>query len=227
MSPAASTPTLFGPVMRLRIWGPRARFTAPHTRGEPYSEDVATPSAIRRLLLAIYGKPEFEWVVRRIHVIKPIRKMNSVIKGPKGSREVTLQTSTDLVDVEYVVEVQIALNPLRTDDLAKYVGEAHRRLSRGERFQPLYLGIREDEAFYELLDADAVVTPIADSRPLGPILYANLPTDRWHLDEWDSVFFEGMLIDGTLTVPDDLNARHVPTLMAHADRRARGTKEAA
>lgn len=213
----------------IRVWGPRARFTAPHTRGEPYSEDVMSPSAGTRLLTTIYAKPEFCWVLEAIHVLRRIQKENIVIKGPKGSSDVTLQTATDLIDVEYVVRARIEINPARTNDRAKYIGEAHRRLSKGERFQPISLGIREYEAFYELMTQDEyeAILPIDDSRPLGPLLYANVPTDRWHLDEYDSVFFEAHLRRGTLDIPEPLHREHVPRIMAHNDRRARGAQEAA
>lgn len=220
---------MLDPYFYIRIWGPRARFTAPHTRAEPYSEDVMSPSAGTRLLTTMYAKPESCWVVEAIHVLRPIRKENIVIKGPKGTREVTLQTATDLIDVEYVLRARIEINPARTDDHLKYIGEARRRLGRGERFQPLYLGIREYEACYTLLTPDEYesIVPIDDSRPLGPLLYANVPTDRWYLDEYDSVFFEAHLDRGTLNVPEALHRTHVPRLHAHNDRRARGKQEAA
>lgn len=204
---------------QIRVWGPRARFTAPHTRAEPYTEDVMTPSAAKRLLLAIYGKPEFEWVVEAIHVMRPIRKENLILKGPKGLRDTTLQTATDLIDVEYVIVARIEINRERTADRAKYIGEVRRRLATGERYQPLYLGVREYEAYYELLANAAEIQPIAESRDLGSILYANVPLD-FDADHYEPVFFRGRLDRGTLHVPEALHAAYLPTIMARVAERA-------
>lgn len=203
----------------IRVWGPRARFTAPHTRAEPYTEDCMTPSAGHRLLTTIYAKPEMHWLIDEINVMKPIRKENSVVKGPGKSRlDSTLQTTTDLLDVEYVIRARVAINPARTDDLKKYIGESARRLSTGQRHQPLYLGIREYPAYYELLDPGTEVRPIEDTRPLGSILYANVPVN-FATDTYESVFFNGWLRNGTLNVPDHLHTTWVPKIMAQVHQR--------
>lgn len=59
--------------IRLHVWGEYALFTRPEMKAERVSYDVMTPSAARAIVSSIYWKPEIEWVIDRIHVLKPIR----------------------------------------------------------------------------------------------------------------------------------------------------------
>lgn len=65
----------------LRVWGRDACFTIPHTRTDPVSYPVMTPSAAKGILRALYWKPSFEWVVHAIDVHKPIRYQQQVEHG--------------------------------------------------------------------------------------------------------------------------------------------------
>jgi CRISPR-associated protein Cas5d len=60
----------------LRVWGPLACFTRPEMKVERVSYDVMTPSSARGILEAIYWKPAIKWVVRTIHVLKPVQFTN-------------------------------------------------------------------------------------------------------------------------------------------------------
>ena len=60
----------------LRVWGDYACFTRPEMKVERVSYDIITPSAARNIYQAIYWKPQIEWIVDRIHVLKPIRFTN-------------------------------------------------------------------------------------------------------------------------------------------------------
>ena len=62
--------------VRLRVWGDYACFTRPEMKVERVSYDVMTPSAARGILEAIYWKPSIRWVIKRIHVIRPIAFTN-------------------------------------------------------------------------------------------------------------------------------------------------------
>ena len=64
---------------------------------ERVSYDVMTPSAARGVLEAIYWKPEIRWVVRRIHVLNPIRFTNIRRNelGGVGPSERTLKSYLD------------------------------------------------------------------------------------------------------------------------------------
>jgi CRISPR-associated protein Cas5d len=59
--------------IRIRVWGDLASFNRPEMKVERVSYDVITPSAARGILEAIYWKPQFRWVIDRIHVLRPIR----------------------------------------------------------------------------------------------------------------------------------------------------------
>lgn len=62
--------------IKLHITGDFACFTRPEMKVERVSYDIITPSAARGILEAIYWKPQFRWVIDRIHVLKPIRFTN-------------------------------------------------------------------------------------------------------------------------------------------------------
>ncbi len=59
--------------IKLHISGDFACFTRPEIKVQRVSYDIMTPSAARGILAAIYWKPQFQWVVEKIHVLKPIR----------------------------------------------------------------------------------------------------------------------------------------------------------
>ena len=70
--------------IRLHVWGDYALFTRPEMKAERVSYDVMTPSAARAIVSSIYWKPEIEWVIDRIHVLKPIR-FTSVRRNEVGA----------------------------------------------------------------------------------------------------------------------------------------------
>ena len=72
----------------LHVWGDYALFTRPEMKAERVSYDVMTPSAARAIVSAIYWKPQIEWVVDRIHVLKPIR-WTSVSRNEVSERMLT------------------------------------------------------------------------------------------------------------------------------------------
>ncbi len=71
--------------IRLHIYGDFACFTRPEMKVERVSYDVITPSAARGILEAIYWKPQFRWIIDRIHVLKPIRFTN-IRRNEVGSK---------------------------------------------------------------------------------------------------------------------------------------------
>lgn len=70
--------------IRLHAWGDYALFTRPEMKAERVSYDVMTPSAARAIVSSIYWKPEIEWVIDRIHVLKTIR-FTSVRRNEVGA----------------------------------------------------------------------------------------------------------------------------------------------
>ncbi|WP_366520457.1 CRISPR-associated protein Cas5, partial [Deinococcus sp.] len=63
-------------VLELKVWSNYACFTRPENKVERVSYDVMTPSAARGVLEAVFWKPEFEWRIREIAVLKPIRRFS-------------------------------------------------------------------------------------------------------------------------------------------------------
>ena len=119
--------------IKLHIWGEYACFTRPEMKVERVSYDVITPSAARGILSAIHWKPAMNWVIDKIHVLKPIRfesvrrnelggKISaSSVSGAMKRKSVqglyTLieddrqqRAATVLRDVAYIIEAPIQLN---------------------------------------------------------------------------------------------------------------------
>lgn len=200
------------PTVSIRVWGPRALFTVPHLRADPYSYDVIGPSATKGIYRALYWKPEFEWEPSEIRVRAPIRrdttKMRSLQTHLDGPR--TLQTLTMLVDVEYVLTARIVTNPLRaTRDAYSYREEVLRRLREGQRFRQPCFGRSEFHAEVELLEGP-LPPSLPITRMLGSMLFDLVPTDLGevgsddHPDQFRSVFFRPVLDNGILRIPRSL-----------------------
>src|SRR5215472_844295 len=73
------------PPIELYVWGKLACFTRPEMKVERVSYEVMTPSAARGMLEAIFWKPEFQWQIREIRVLKPIRYF-SILRNEVNSR---------------------------------------------------------------------------------------------------------------------------------------------
>jgi len=122
---------------------------------ERVSYPVMTPSAARGILEAIFWKPEFSWLVREIHVLKPIRwfsiKRNEISsrQSPRttgqyyADEDRTQRATLCLRDVAYLIKADIGLRPHATDDVAKYRDQFRRRVEGGECFHHPALGCRE------------------------------------------------------------------------------------
>lgn len=114
--------------VKLHVWGDFACFTRPEMKAERVSYDVITPSAARGIFEAIYWKPQFRWVIDKIHVLKPIRFMNirrnevgkkmtspdkKVMNGEKEASPIIIEderqqrASLILRDVAYIMEAHI------------------------------------------------------------------------------------------------------------------------
>ena len=59
-------------VVRVRVKGDYACFTQPALKVERMTYPCMTPSAARGILECILWKPEFQWVVKSIKILKPI-----------------------------------------------------------------------------------------------------------------------------------------------------------
>ena len=114
--------------IRLHVWGANALFTRPEMKAERVSYDVMTPSAARAIVSSIYWKPQIEWVIDRIHVLKPIRFMsvrrNEVsAKAVNPKSEALTGNEVDRMGIDIVEDRQQRASLLLVD--VGYVIDAH------------------------------------------------------------------------------------------------------
>lgn len=168
--------------IKLHVWGEYACFTRPELKSERMSYELMTPSAARGILSAIYWKPEFAWVIDKIHVLNPIRfsqirrnELGSKIPAPskavmEGKPAVLgsyiesdrqQRAATLLRDVSYIIEAHVEIiSPLEgVDCVAKHLECFKRRARLGQCFKCPCLGAREFMAMFSLLESEKDVPP--------------------------------------------------------------------
>ena len=205
--------------LTLHVWGPLALFTQPHFAADPMTAPVMDPSKAKGILRSIFQKPEFEWEIMRIHILKPIRfqtlKQKALKSGSQwndNEKGRTLRTSTVLVDVDYIIEARMVVNTRRTTKtLAAYMGEAQKRMGKGEQWSVPCFGLREYVARWELWKG-----PIPQAQPinmdLGSLMFDLRPVDI-KKDRWSPLFWHAEIKSGVLEVPKDLYDRERRILM--------------
>jgi CRISPR-associated protein Cas5d len=206
--------------VKVKVWGDYACFTRPEMKVERVSYDVMTPSAARGILEAIHWKPAIQWVVDRIHVLRPIRfdtiRRNELAsKIPMGNVKKAMKEDSEplcifveedrqqraalvLRDVAYVIEAHFELTARAgpQDNNGKHLDTFNRRVAKGQCFHRPYLGCREFSAFFG---------PIED--PLPPSAHEGKRDLGWMLHDLDFAagmeprFFRAELVDGVITVP--------------------------
>ena len=207
--------------VRVQVSGEFACWTRPENKVERVSYDCMTPSAGRNILDAICWKPEMRWVVSRILVLKPIRFLavrrmevqNKIapaavgrwMQNPRSWRPLdagagqggagTLRNTVVLRDVSYIIEATPHVYHLTEQDTpVKYAAMFHRRVEKGQCFHRPCLGMREFAATFHTPDPSA--TPIAESLPLGRMLYDIV--FRGNGKQNYAVFFDAALQRGVL-----------------------------
>lgn len=164
-------------MLKLKVWSDFACFTRPENKVERVSYDVMTPSAARGVLEAIFWKPEFQWRVREIQVLREVQRfsllrneVNSLTSAKAAQKwakdgvgwfsaeeDRSQRHALVLRDVAYVICADIHLLPHATDPLTKYAEMFQRRIEKGQAFHQPYLGTREFTAFFS--------PPAPDDRP--------------------------------------------------------------
>lgn len=208
--------------IRLRVWGEYACFTRPEMKVERVSYDVMTPSAARGILTAIHWKPEIEWRIDKIHVLKPIVFGNirrnelkdkigtgivkKAMKNPESRiymnvldpKYRTQRASMILKNVEYIIEAHFETTGLnRESDVAKkHYNIFRRRVMKGQCFHRPYFGNREFPVQFSLVEDDENITTIEDSKDLGFMLY-----DIDFSNNMQPRFFKAELKSGTVILP--------------------------
>jgi CRISPR-associated protein Cas5d len=207
---------------RIKIWGEYGCFTRPEMKAERVSYEVITPSAARNLLQSIHWKPQFDWVIDRIEVLKPIQfmaiKRNELadsIATPRRTHvlidEHQQRSSLVLRNVAYIIEAHVELKRGNSrDEVVKHLEIFNRRLERGQCFQRPYMGCREFEAYFGL--PEATDQPIPDTKNLGYMLldieYTMKPGTK-EVISTESRFFEAKMVNGVIEVPNPKTHRIV------------------
>lgn len=181
-------------IVKVKVAGDFACFTRPDLKVERMTYPCMTPSAARGILDSILWKPEFQWYVRRINVLNPIRfctiKRNEINskqgKNPIVVDEVnnrgkpkyrTQRNSLVLKDVAYIIEASIYQKQTSgKNGPKKYIGtEAGkegmfpRRVKKGQCWRRPYLGVREFAA--EFMEPEGTEQPIRETIPIGSMLF--------------------------------------------------------
>lgn len=198
-----SHPYYPNPPLVVEVGGEFACFTRPELKTERFSYEVMTPSAARGILEAIFWRPEFDYLITQIEVLKPIQwfaiRRNEVksmvsdewIRRAMVDTTVRYDVEADrdqrntvaLRDVAYRISAQVRLRPHAVDDEVKYREQFRRRVDKGACFSQPFLGTREFSArFGKPTDAK----PIRESRDLGVMLHSigydnGAETYRWFL----------------------------------------------
>lgn len=212
-------------VVRVKVAGDYACFTRPDLKVERMTYPCMTPSAARGVLDSILWKPEFQWYVRRIIVLNPVRFMSvkrNEIKTKQSNSPIVVdevhessgkpkhrvqRNSVILRDVAYIIEASIFMKDATKQMYEKYVGMTEkregmfpRRVRKGQCWRRPYLGTREFSA--EFMQPGENDQPIQETIPIGSMLF-----DIYY-DETGKpqpLFFEAAIHDGVLNceVPEN------------------------
>ncbi|MBA8956574.1 type I-C CRISPR-associated protein Cas5c [Actinomadura namibiensis] len=197
----------------VEVSGEFACFTRPELKAERFSYEVMTPSAARGILEAIFWRPEFEYVIVKIEVLKPIRwfsiRRNEVksmtsedwVRRMAADPSLRYDVENDrdqrntvaLRDVAYRIYAQVRLRKRATEGEVKYREQFRRRVDKGACFSQPFLGVREFSARF---GKPSDLKPIPESRLLGPMLHSIHYRDGAETYEW----FMAELKDGVLEV---------------------------
>ncbi len=176
-------------VVRIKVTGDFACFTRPDLKVERMSYPCMTPSAARGVLDSILWKPEFQWYVRRILILRPLKfctiKRNEV-NSKQGRTPIVIEdrrtqrNSVILRDVAYIIEASIYQNQASDKNRPeKYIGRKGfdadhdgifiRRVKKGQCWRRPYMGTREFAA--EFMNPDGTEQPIQETIPIGGMLF--------------------------------------------------------
>jgi len=174
-------------IVRIKVTGEFACFTRPDLKVERMTYPCMTPSAARGILDAILWKPEFQWYVRRIIVLNPIKffsvKRNE-ISSKQGKNPIEIdavdsqgkpknraqRNSIVLKDVAYIIEASVFQKEHDPKNLpVKYVEMFRRRVRKGQCWHRPFLGTREFAT--EFYEPQGTEQPISETIPIGSMLF--------------------------------------------------------
>ena len=208
------------PPLEIKVWGGIACFTRPEMKVERVSYDIMTPSAARGVFEAIFWKPEFNWQVKEIWVLNPIRHF-SILRNEVNSKAVistarkwakegrgyfaeddrAQRNTLALREVSYLLKADVVLKPHASDNIAKYRDQFRRRVERGQCHHIPYLGCREFSAYFAHPDGSERALDLTDD--LGQMLF-DVYYDSDESGRGMPRFFHARLEAGILQIPADL-----------------------
>lgn len=166
-------------IVRVKVTGDFACFTRPDLKVERMTYPCMTPSAARGILDSILWKPEFQWYLKKIWVLKPVRffsiKRNE-IKSKQGRSPIIIEdkrvqrNSIVLKNVAYIIEAAVYQNSVsEKNPPIKYIEMFKRRVKKGQCWRRPYLGTREFPA--EFMEPDGSEIAINETVPIGSMLF--------------------------------------------------------
>ncbi|MGH2718256.1 MAG: type I-C CRISPR-associated protein Cas5c [Actinomycetota bacterium] len=207
------------PPVEVRVWGDLACFTRPDMKVERVTYPVPTPSAARGILEAIFWKPQFQWRVTEIAVLKPIRYF-SILRNEVNSRA-SFQAATRwagegggfdasadraqrhtlaLRDVDYIIRAEVVVRRDVAEDPAKFRDQFRRRVRDGRCFATPYLGCREFAAAFSEARGGEPLTELQED--LG-LMLLDLDYRSDGSGRGTPRLFQAQLKAGVLRVPAD------------------------
>lgn len=220
--------------LQVKVWGDIACYTRPEAKVERVTYEVMTPSAARGVLEAIFWKPEMQWEVRAIHVLRPIRHIsflrNEVTRraiisttqhwaeqggGYYADEDRTQRHTLALRDVAYLIVADVRVLPGVDAKPAKYREQFQRRVQHGQYHTMPYLGCREFSAFFS--EAGEEDHPIPVTTDLGRMLF-DMDYQSGTSGRGQPRFFQARLDQGVLHIPPQLyetrRRSYAPTTLA-------------
>lgn len=204
------------PVLSVRVCGPKAMYTDPRFKAEPYSFPAPPASVVKGVFRSIFGKPEFEWEPSDCGFYSRIRYATTKESVPASttSMERTIRTVTYLVDPDYIFRCAIRLNPLRVtsdDTPEKYEEMFRRKLKTGDYHRIPCLGRRKFVADCSLVEGP-IPEPMPITQDIGSLLFDQIPVDIWK-DQFEPIFWQARIVDGVLRYPQELHEKWRPQTM--------------
>lgn len=224
-------------IVKVMVKGDYACFTQPALKVERMTYPCMTPSAARGILECILWKPEFQWVVKSIKILKPIsfssikrNEINSIQSGtPIDILDMSKRcqrNSIVLRDVEYIIEAVIYMSEeniqkvknrdkkegrIACEPIVKYREMFNRRLKKGQCWHQPYLGTREFSCdfFPVTQDDEDKATELNLTYPIGSLLL-----DIWYDKEHNAtpIYMANAVVENsTLVCPDELNEKMLST----------------
>lgn len=155
-------------MIAIKIWGDLACFSLPGAP-ERMTYPVITPTAAQGVLRSIFHKPEFDWAISRVEILRPIKffsmTRNEVSFGAtrkNGDHLMIIQSTPRqivcLKDVAYVVHAHAVprdgVSEPGVDLVVKYEQQLRRRVERGQFYRLPYLGCQEMFASFSEPDGE-------------------------------------------------------------------------